>query len=67
LLRENGQSGLPGTPATSPSWGFAGYDLMCEPNSNAILDIWDPEEFQAQYGGTGGKQCQQEQSQDFFH
>jgi hypothetical protein len=38
----------------------AGYDLMVEPNSNEVgshplddpLDIWDPEEFYAQYGGT---------------
>ena len=38
----------------------AGYDLMCEPNSNDVgsyplgdaLDIWDPVEFYAQYGGT---------------
>ena len=30
-----------------------GYDLMCEPNSNASLDIWDPETFYAQYTGTG--------------
>jgi hypothetical protein len=30
-----------------------GYDLMCEPNSNAALDIWDPEIFFAQYTGTG--------------
>ncbi len=37
-----------------------GYDLMVEPNSNAVgsfplgepLDIWDPEEFYARYGGT---------------
>ncbi len=37
-----------------------GYDLMCEPNSNEVgsfpigdpLDIWDPEEFYAEYGGT---------------
>jgi len=37
-----------------------GYDLMCEPNSNEVgayplgdpLDVWDPEEFYAQYGGT---------------
>jgi len=37
-----------------------GYDLMCEPNSNEVgsypigepLDIWDPEEFYDQYGGT---------------
>ncbi len=37
-----------------------GYDLMCEPNSNEVgsyplgdpLDIWDPSEFYAQYGGT---------------
>jgi hypothetical protein len=38
----------------------AGYDLMCEPNSNEVgsfpvgdpLDVWDPEEFYSQYGGT---------------
>ena len=30
-----------------------GYDLMCEPNSNGILDIWDAQEFADQYGGTG--------------
>lgn len=30
-----------------------GYDLMCEPNSNSGLDIWDPETFYAQYTGTG--------------
>ena len=37
-----------------------GYDLMCEPNSNEVgsyplgdpLDIWDPDEFYDQYGGT---------------
>jgi hypothetical protein len=36
-----------------------GYDLMVEPNSNEVgsdatdpLDIWDPEEFYDQYGGT---------------
>lgn len=29
-----------------------GYDLMCEPNSNASLNIWDPETFQATYAGT---------------
>ena len=37
-----------------------GYDLMCEPNSNEVggypdtepLDLWDPEEFYAEYGGT---------------
>ena len=30
-----------------------GYDLMCEPNSaGALLDIWEPEEFFADYGGT---------------
>lgn len=26
-----------------------GYDLMCEPNSNGILDIWDPAEFYDRY------------------
>ena len=30
-----------------------GYDLMCEPNSNAFLDIWDAETFYSQYAGTG--------------
>ncbi len=30
-----------------------GYDLMCEPNSNAALDIWDPETFYADYAGSG--------------
>ncbi len=30
-----------------------GYDLMCEPNAAGILlEIWDPEEFYANYGGT---------------
>jgi hypothetical protein len=30
-----------------------GYDLMVEPNSNEVwLDIWEPEEFYANYGGT---------------
>jgi hypothetical protein len=37
-----------------------GYDLMCEPNSNEVgsyplgepLDVWDPAQFQAEYGGT---------------
>jgi hypothetical protein len=37
-----------------------GYDLMVEPNSNEVgshalddaLDIWDPEEFSEEYGGT---------------
>ena len=37
-----------------------GYDLMVEPNANEVgshalddgLDIWDPEEFYASYGGT---------------
>jgi len=37
-----------------------GYDLMVEPNSNEVgsdalndpLDVWGPEEFYAQYGGT---------------
>ncbi len=28
-----------------------GYDLMVEPNANDILDLWDPDEFYAQYGG----------------
>jgi hypothetical protein len=30
-----------------------GYDLMCEPNSNAALDIWDAEAFYANYSGSG--------------
>ncbi len=30
-----------------------GYDLMCEPNSNVALNIWDPETFYADYAGTG--------------
>ena len=30
-----------------------GYDLMCEPNSNGILDIWDAQEFADQYAGSG--------------
>ena len=38
----------------------AGYDLMVEPNSNETgshyvydyLDVWDPEEFYAEYGGS---------------
>ena len=30
-----------------------GYDLMCEPNANAVLGIWDAEPFYAQYGGSG--------------
>jgi hypothetical protein len=30
-----------------------GYDLMCEPNANALLDIWDPETFYDQYTDTG--------------
>jgi hypothetical protein len=30
-----------------------GYDLMCEPNSNGVMDIWDPETFYADYAGTG--------------
>jgi hypothetical protein len=37
-----------------------GYDLMVEPNSNEVgshaldapLDVWDPDEFYAEYGGT---------------
>jgi len=29
-----------------------GYDLMCEPNSNDLFDISEPDEFYAQYGGT---------------
>ncbi len=30
-----------------------GYDLMVEPNANDIVDVWDPEAFQAQYAQTG--------------
>jgi hypothetical protein len=30
-----------------------GYDLMCEPNANEILDEWDREEFNETYGGSG--------------
>lgn len=31
----------------------AGYELMVEPNSNdRLLDVWDPEEFYDEYGGT---------------
>ncbi len=30
-----------------------GYDLMCEPNSNALVNIWSPEDFQVDYGGSG--------------
>ncbi len=29
-----------------------GYDLLCEPNANEILGIWDPEAFYADHGGT---------------
>ena len=29
-----------------------GYDLMCEPNANALFDLWEPSEFYAGYGGT---------------
>ena len=29
-----------------------GYDLMCEPNSNEILDEWDQDQFETRYGGT---------------
>jgi len=29
-----------------------GYDLMCEPNSNEILDEWDQDEFESAYGGS---------------
>jgi hypothetical protein len=30
-----------------------GYDLMVEPNANEVwLDVWDPEEFYADYGGS---------------
>ena len=30
-----------------------GYDLMCEPNSAGdLLDVWEPDEFHAQYAGT---------------
>ncbi|MEN8241358.1 MAG: cellulase family glycosylhydrolase, partial [Chloroflexota bacterium] len=31
---------------------IVGYDLMCEPNSNEILDEWDPDRFEADYGGS---------------
>ncbi len=39
---------------------IVGYDLMCEPNSNDVgsyplgdpLDVWDPAQFYADYGGT---------------
>ena len=30
-----------------------GYDLMCEPNANGILDIWDAETFYSKYTDTG--------------
>ena len=30
-----------------------GYDLMCEPNANDILDIWEPGQFYDDYGDTG--------------
>ena len=30
-----------------------GYDLMCEPNSNSIVNTWSPEDFQSDYGGSG--------------
>ena len=30
-----------------------GYDIMCEPNSNAILDIWNPNAFHRVYADTG--------------
>jgi cysteinyl-tRNA synthetase len=31
----------------------AGYDLMVEPNANEVwMDVWDQEEFYANYGGT---------------
>lgn len=36
---------------TNPT--VVGYDLMCEPNANALFDIWDGETFAAQYGGSG--------------
>ena len=29
-----------------------GYDLICEPNANEILDEWEQDEFFANYGGT---------------
>jgi len=29
-----------------------GYDLMVEPNANAILDVWEPEEFYRVYANT---------------
>ncbi len=32
---------------------IVGYDLMVEPNANHILEIWDVDEFHAEYGGTG--------------
>ncbi len=35
---------------TNPA--VVGYDLMCEPNSSGILDIYEPEEFYAAYAGT---------------
>jgi len=32
---------------------IVGYDLMVEPNANEVwLDIWEPEEFYSDYGGT---------------
>jgi hypothetical protein len=31
----------------------AGYDLMCEPNSNGMLDIWDGQAFYESYAGGG--------------
>lgn len=30
-----------------------GYDLMVEPNTDEILETWEPDEFYAEYGGTG--------------
>ena len=32
---------------------IVGYDLMVEPNASDILKVWEPDEFYAQYGGTG--------------
>jgi hypothetical protein len=32
---------------------IAGYDLMCEPNANKMLGIWEPMEFSEQNAGTG--------------
>ena len=54
----------PARQAWAGMWRFAaqryrdnpiviGYDLMCEPNANALLDIWDAETFYAKYANTG--------------